>query len=98
MKFPDMELNPFFAWSNHPRIMYGPGIRSELGFEMKQLGGSSALLITDQGVTRAGVAGMMVDAIEKSDLKLAGVFDNIVQDARIDSINVVSGLIPETGC
>ena len=41
---------------------------------------------------------MMVDAIEKSDLKLAGVFDNIVQDARIDSINVVSGLIPETGC
>jgi alcohol dehydrogenase class IV len=87
MKYPDIELNSFFAWSNRPRIIYGPGIRSEVGFEMTQLGGSKPLLITDQGIMKAGVAQMIIDTIDKSDLKLAGVFDSIVQDARIDSIN-----------
>jgi alcohol dehydrogenase class IV len=87
MKYPDIELNPFFSWANRPRIMYGPGIRSELGFEMAQLGGTRAVIITDKGVVNAGVAQMAVDAMKKSGLELAGIFDHIVQDARIDLIN-----------
>jgi alcohol dehydrogenase class IV len=87
MKYPDIELNPFFSWANRPRIMYGPGIRSELGFEMAQLGGTRAVIITDKGVVNAGVAQMVADAMKKSGLELAGIFDHIVQDARIDLIN-----------
>lgn len=87
MKYPDVELNPFFSWANRPRIMYGPGIRSELGFEMAQLGGTRAVIITDKGVVNAGVAQMVADAMIKSGLELVGIFDHIVQDARIDLIN-----------
>ncbi|MCX5883210.1 MAG: iron-containing alcohol dehydrogenase [Deltaproteobacteria bacterium] len=87
MKYPDIELNPFFSWANRPRIMYGPGIRSELGFEMNQLGGTRAVIITDKGVVNAGVVQLVADAMEKSGLELAGIFDHIVQDARIDLIN-----------
>jgi alcohol dehydrogenase class IV len=87
MKYPDVELNPFFSWANRPRIMYGPGIRSELGFEMAQLGGTRAVIITDKGVVNAGVAQMVADAMNKSGLDLVGIFDHIVQDARIDQIN-----------
>jgi len=87
MKYPDIELNPFFFWANRPRIMYGPGIRSELGFEMGQLGGTKAVIITDKGVVNAGVAQMVADAMNKSGLPMVGIFDHIVQDARIDLIN-----------
>ena len=87
MKYPDIDLNPFFSWANRPRIMYGPGIRSELGFEMGQLGGTRAVIITDKGVVNAGVTQMVADAMKKSGLELVGIFDNIVQDARIDLIN-----------
>jgi alcohol dehydrogenase class IV len=87
MQYPDLALNPFFTWSNRPRILYGPGVRSEVAFEMGQLGGKRALVITDRGVVQAGVCQMVLDAMKSSGLDCAGIFDEIVQDARIDSIN-----------
>ena len=87
MKYPDLELSSFFMWSNRPRIMFGPGIRSEIGFEMNALGGKKVVIITDKGIVNAGVAGMVAKEIEKSELELVGIFDSIVQDARIDIIN-----------
>jgi alcohol dehydrogenase class IV len=66
MKYPDLELSSFFIWSNRPRIMFGPGIRSEIGFEMKALGGKRVLIITDKGVVNAGVAEMVAEAMRGS--------------------------------
>jgi len=97
MKYPDLELSPFFMWSNRPRIMFGPGIRSEIGFEMNALGGKKVVIITDKGIVNAGVAGMVAKEIEKSDLELVGIFDSIVQDARIDIINKGAAFYREKG-
>lgn len=87
MKYPDIEFEPFFSWVTRPKIMYAPGLRSEVGYEMEQLGGSKVAVFTDKGIVKAGVAGMVIEEIEKSDLELVGVFDKIIQDARIDIIN-----------
>ncbi|MGO9018866.1 MAG: iron-containing alcohol dehydrogenase [Syntrophobacteraceae bacterium] len=87
MKCADVEFEPFFTWMNRPRIMYSPGVRRELAFEMAQLGGSNVLIVTDKGLVQAGVAEMVAEEVRKSDLELVGVFDNIVQDARLDNIN-----------
>jgi alcohol dehydrogenase class IV len=87
MKYPDIQFEPFFSWANRPRIMYSPGARRELGYEMGQLGGSKVALFTDKGLINAGVAEMVAEEIRKSDLQLVGIFDNILQDARIGNIN-----------
>ena len=87
MKNYQVDFEPFFAWSNRPKIMYGPGSRSELPYEMELLGGTRVAVFTDRGVVEAGVAEMVIEEIRSSSLELAGVFDNIVQDARIDIIN-----------
>jgi alcohol dehydrogenase class IV len=87
MKYPDISFEPFFTWSNRPRVMYKAGAREELGFEMEKLGGTKAVLYTDKGLVEAGVAGMVIEAIKSSQLELVGVYDKIVQDARIDLIN-----------
>jgi len=97
MKYPDLELSSFFMWSNRPRIMFGPGIRSEIGFEMNALGGKKVVIITDKGIVNAGVAGMVAEEIEKSELELVGIFDSIVQDARIDIINQGAAFYREKG-
>jgi alcohol dehydrogenase class IV len=97
MKYPDLELSSFFMWSNRPRIMFGPGIRSEIGFEMNALGGKKVVIITDKGIVNAGVAGMVAKEIEKSELELVGIFDSIIQDARIDIINQGAAFYREKG-
>lgn len=87
MKYPDLTYPTFFNWVNRPRIMYSPGLHKEVVFEMTQLGGTNVVIFTDKGVVEAGVAEMVISAIRSSELKLAGVFDEIVQDARINIIN-----------
>ncbi|MGD0274639.1 MAG: iron-containing alcohol dehydrogenase [Syntrophales bacterium] len=95
MKYSGVDFEPFFGWICRPRIMYSPGLRSEIGYEMSQLGGSRVLLLTDKGLMDAGVAQLVIDEIERSDLKLAGIFDEILQDARIDLINKGAALYRE---
>ncbi len=87
MKYPDIPFEPFFMWSTRPIVMYKAGVREELGFEMEKLGGTKVVLYTDEGLVEAGVAQMVIEAIKASSLKLVGVYDKIVQDARIDLIN-----------
>ncbi|MEI6609153.1 MAG: iron-containing alcohol dehydrogenase [Deltaproteobacteria bacterium] len=87
MKFPGLGFEQFFIWLIRTKVMYSPGLRSEIGFEMAQLGGTKVALFTDKGLVDAGVADMVIEAIKKSDLKIAGVFDGILQDAQLDIIN-----------
>jgi len=87
MKYPDIEFEPFFTWVNRPKIMYSPGLRSELGYEMGELGGNKVVIYTDKGLVEAGVTEMVAEEVRNSDLELVGIFDKIIQDARIDSIN-----------
>jgi len=87
MKYPDLSFEPFFTWANRPRILYKAGVREELGFEMGKLGGTKAVLYTDKGLVQAGVAQMIIEAIKASSLELVGVYDKIVQDARLGLIN-----------
>ena len=87
MKYPNITFEPLFGWVNRPRIMSSPGLRSEVGFEMSQLGGKKAVIFTDKGLVAAGIAEMVAEEVRKSDLELVGIFDSIVQDARIDIIN-----------
>jgi alcohol dehydrogenase class IV len=95
MKLTEIAFEPFFTWSNRPKILYAPGVRSELAFEMKKLGGHRVAVFTDRGIVDAGVAEMVLEEIRNSDLELGGVFDKIVQDARIDIINQGAALYRE---
>jgi len=87
MKYPEIAFEPFFTWVNRPRILYAPGVRKEIGFEMSQLGGTRVALFTDKGLVNAGVAAMVIEEVKNSVLELAGVFDGVLQDARIEVIN-----------
>ncbi len=97
MRYPDINFESFFTWANRPRIMYSPGLRRELGYEMAQLGATKVVMFTDEGLVKAGVADAVAEEINKSDLKLVGIFDKILQDARIENINQGAEFYRKTG-
>ena len=97
MRYPDIEFDPFFSWFNRPRIMYSPGIRSEIGYELGELGGTKVAIYTDKGLVDAAVTEMVAEAVRDSDLELVGIFDEIVQDARIEVINKGAAFYQECG-
>lgn len=87
MNYRPVSFEPFFGWVNRSRILYALGVRKELAFELSQLGAQNVVIFTDQGLLKAGIADRIVEQISDSELRLAGVFDNISQDARIGNIN-----------
>ncbi len=87
MKYQPISFEPFFGWVNRSRVLYSPGVRKELAYELSQLGARNVMVYTDKGLSEAGIVEKIVQQISQSDLKLAGIFDNIQQDARISNIN-----------
>jgi alcohol dehydrogenase class IV len=92
MTFQMPQFDPFFTWVNRGRILYAPGARSEIAFELGQMSADKPLIITDKGLVKAGVAQQVVAALEKSGVRPAGFFDSVVQDARIENINEATRL------
>ncbi len=97
MRYPKPAFEPFFTWLNRPRIMYAPGLRSELAYELSELGGARAAIFTDKGLMNAGVTAKVLDELADSHIDAVGVFDDIVQDARIDIINSGAAFYRECG-
>lgn len=90
-------FEPFFTWVNRGRILYSPGSRAELAFELEQLGASKPLVITDRGLVSARVVDQVVEKLKSSNLKIAGVFDAVCQDARIENINEATRFYKDMG-
>ena len=97
MRHPELAFSPSFSWQNRNKIMYAPGLRKEIGTEMSLLGGKRVAVFTDRGLVQAGVADLMLQAVKQSGLELAGVFDQILQDAQIDIINRGAAFYRESG-
>lgn len=75
-------------FSLKPTIYSGSGSRSMLIGAIQQLGGNNVLLITDQGLNKAGVTDQIKNLFAyEQKVKLVGVFDEIQQDARGININ-----------
>lgn len=97
MKLPDLTFDPLFGWSIRTRVLYKPGIREDVGFEMGKLGGTKTIILTDKGLVNAGVADMVIEAAKASGVNIVGIFDGIVQDAQIEVIHEGAALFKKTG-
>ena len=96
------------TWSFPTRVVYGPGEASRTGDEAKTLGVGRALVLTDPGVSRAGLVERIVQSLEHSGIGVT-TFDNVEAnpteaniedcvrafvDARADGVVAVGGGSP----
>lgn len=66
------------------RIIFGPGVISEIGGEIRRLGGEKVLVVTDPGVVKAGIAGKLAGLIAGAGMKVE-VYDRVEAEPRIES-------------
>jgi alcohol dehydrogenase class IV len=63
-------------WSYPTRVVFGVGAVAETGNEVKRLGASRALIVTDRGVVKAGLVAPVEQALASAGIAMA-VFDGV---------------------
>jgi aldehyde dehydrogenase (NAD+) len=83
-----------FEYNNPTKIIFGENSVKDIGLEADNLGGSKALVVTDQGVTQAGLVDRVVEALGR---RHVGTFDGCVQDSGFKLVNQAAQFAREKG-
>lgn len=78
-------------------IKVGPGCRSLAAKTLSDLGCQGVALVTDEGLVKAGVVDLVLEALEAYDVPLAGTFDRVRQDNDTRDINRCTAWYTEVG-
>ncbi|HEY6751547.1 MAG TPA: hydroxyacid-oxoacid transhydrogenase [Rubrobacteraceae bacterium] len=66
-------------------ITFGPGASEEAGWEMKRLGATRVMVVSDPGVVQAGITGKIRETIEAEGIKCE-VFDRVRVEPALESL------------
>ncbi len=83
-----------FIYKNYTRLIFGVNSVKDVGAEVDELKCSRAFIVTDQGVSEAG----LVERVEKAlGNRLAGKFDQCPQDSGYHIVNQAAELAVQAG-
>lgn len=68
-----------------PRILMGRGAVAQVGQEVSRTGAKVALVVTDPGVVRAGIADKVISSLKNSKVRIS-VFDRVEPDPRYEIV------------
>jgi hydroxyacid-oxoacid transhydrogenase len=77
-------------------LKYGPGASEEAGWEVKRLGMSRVMLVTDPGVVEAGIAPRVQELIEAEGIEVE-VFDRAHVEPTADSFQEAADFAKDGG-
>jgi alcohol dehydrogenase class IV len=86
----------FFEFQLGPRVVYQAYLVDALAPEIARLGGTRALMITDQNVVNAGMA-QRVQASLTATIDMVGVFSDVPSHSSIAAVEQSAAAIRETG-
>ncbi|MCL7747260.1 iron-containing alcohol dehydrogenase [Halalkalibacter alkaliphilus] len=78
-------------------IKHGIGSIKHVGDEVKNLGVSKALLVTDPGIYNAGVANPVVESLQAAGIEVV-LFDKVVPNPPVRLVNEGSAVYKAEGC
>ena len=87
-----------FRFYNPVKIISGHGALDSLGYDLKQLGAESPLIITDQGVVSAGLIEFVKTALVESNRADAIVYDQVSPDSSPQIVNEIVKVFRENDC
>jgi alcohol dehydrogenase len=80
------------------KILCGNKALSNLPYELQQLGARRPLIVTDAGVTDAGLLDKVTAVFVGSDCEVGAVFDRTPPDSSIETVNELAALYREKQC
>ena len=87
-----MQWNMFLAG----RILFGSGVSSLVGEKAKALGGSRALLVTDETMTRLGSAGRIADSLRAAGCAVS-VFSDVEPEPSVETVDRAAAIARAEG-
>lgn len=85
-----MSLKEYYEFYAPTKVMFAEGVAGDVGTEAEMLGCSRALLVTDRGVTEAGLVDRVKESLESSDVDLAGVYSDVPVNSEVDTCNAIA--------
>jgi alcohol dehydrogenase class IV len=84
----NMKITSYSEFTHRTSLRMGAGTRILVPDLIEGLGGKRPVLFSDKGLTKAGLTQEIIDIFEAfPGIRLAGVFDEIEQDAKTTNIN-----------
>jgi len=76
-------LDKTYSFQLPGKILFGVGTSDKVGSEVKALGGKEAMLVTDQNLTKMGIAGKIEEALVTEGLDV-NVFSDVEAEPRLE--------------
>jgi len=92
-----MDLSRTYSWEIPTRLIFGPGCSRQVGEELKKLGGSKVLIVTDRGVEGAGVLSGIFEALNSAGLPYA-LYTGVEPNPSIRCVQEAASLFGTEGC
>ena len=93
-----MSLPEFFEFQVRPRVLFGPGVIREVGFEAQKIGGTRAVVVTDKVLRQVGLAERVIQGLSGSGVELAGVFDEVPPNSEVQVVEKGAAFARDVGC
>ncbi|MBN1877355.1 MAG: iron-containing alcohol dehydrogenase [Anaerolineae bacterium] len=88
----------YYEFGNPVKIISGHKVLENLPYELTLLGARRPLLITDQGIIKAGLIKTVLAAFAESDIIIGALYDRVPPDSSLQTANILAHLYQETGC
>jgi alcohol dehydrogenase len=88
----------YYEFFSPVKICSGHKALNNLPFELDQMKAKHPLIITDQGVLKAGLVQQVVDTFADSGIEIAALFDQVPPDSSSKVVNEVAQLFRARGC
>lgn len=86
----------FSSFQTVSRVVFGRGSAAELGNEVRKIGADKVGLITDPGLTKAGIHTALTDSLEKAGIAFA-IYDKAELDPTPSSIEQAASWVKANG-
>jgi alcohol dehydrogenase class IV len=86
-----------FSFASPTRIVFGPGCVTNTGREVVDAGGTKVLLVTDEGVRKAGLVDGVVDSLQKAGVGVV-VYDRVETNPALAVVEAGFALYRQEGC
>ncbi len=88
----------YFEFHCPVKILSGYKALENLSYELKRLGASRPLLITDLGVAKAGLLGAVTAALQDSEVFVGAVYDQVPADSSVTVVQEAAAAYRHGGC
>ncbi|HOC94169.1 MAG TPA: iron-containing alcohol dehydrogenase [bacterium] len=76
-----MALAEYFQFLDRTKVIYGPGTLESAGDEVRLLGGTKALIVTDAIIRKLGYVDTAISSLKSAGVEVVAIIDDVPQDS-----------------